>query len=428
MQEAELAAAEAKHKTLLKRLQRGGHDTRNLEKKFAETKARLTGNSSGLRETQTAAQTVSEVYKRNNQQGMSEIMNHELNLERKKHQLEAQLAQQQQQQQQASNANEKLNTKENYALSSDQKSQIQQIFQMLREDTTGLPAELNEDNLKQLLKSVGRYSSKDDHSIPKSTATSQQKLKEKEVKSAPRLGSTAGGDKKPPIWNYKNLAAKKAMKNSEKDPFYHERAKFVEERRQKRLEYYQSLTKKNSDKYNEYVEKNKRMQAGQSNDDDTSSTVDGTFSRNDNRRESTASSMSIASNQTYSNNNNNNNISSFSKPQQESIFNLLGKNLAANTIYEEDEVSGDVYAKPPHHLQSNNNYNQSHRSQHVAAAAAPKNVNSSFDDYNNSGFVPFMRTNEFLDPTHAESPIPPSRESSAIKQNRDKARQVLFLT
>lgn len=44
MQEAELAAAEEKHKKLLKRLQRGGHDTSQLERKFAELKARLTGN------------------------------------------------------------------------------------------------------------------------------------------------------------------------------------------------------------------------------------------------------------------------------------------------------------------------------------------------------------------------------------------------
>lgn len=43
MQEAELSAAEEKHKRLLKRLQRGGHDTSQLERKFAELKAKLTG-------------------------------------------------------------------------------------------------------------------------------------------------------------------------------------------------------------------------------------------------------------------------------------------------------------------------------------------------------------------------------------------------
>ena len=258
------------------------------------------------------------------------------------------------------------------------------------------------------------------------------------MKSAPRLG---GGDQKPPIWNYKNLAGRKAIPNSQKDPFYNERAKFIEERRQKRLEYYQNLAKKNSEKFEDYMQKQQKGQ--RTNDDDFSN--DGSMSRNDqtaSRRQSTASSMSFASNQTYSNNStsnhntNSNNIGA-SKTQQESIFNLLGKNLAANTIYEEEEET-----HPNQHRQTNqkhqiNNYNQSSneaintvrsqaQSQHHFNQPQLKNVNStsSLDDYLNNGFVPFMRTNEFLDPTHAGSPIPPSRESSAVKENREKARQV----
>jgi hypothetical protein len=42
---AELGAAEEKHRRLLKRLRRGGHDTTQLERKFAEYKARITGQA-----------------------------------------------------------------------------------------------------------------------------------------------------------------------------------------------------------------------------------------------------------------------------------------------------------------------------------------------------------------------------------------------
>ena len=191
MQEAELAAAEEKHKRLLKRLQRGGHDTRQLEKKFAELKARLTGNPSGLLNYNTALNQETSgsntlkhnfmVSDNNNSkrggQNMSDIMNHESNLERQKQLLEKQILQQQQHN---SDSNEKLFNKENFDLSNDQKSKIQQIFQLMREDTNGLPAELNEDNLKQLLKNVGRYS-KDDQSVKKSSNNQREKIKEKEV-------------------------------------------------------------------------------------------------------------------------------------------------------------------------------------------------------------------------------------------------------
>ena len=186
MQEAELAAAEEKHKRLLKRLQRGGHDTRQLEKKFAELKARLTGNPSGLYNYNTSITQETSNHKSNfggdasnsnrGSHGMSEIMNHELNLERQKQMLEKQILQQQQQ---ASSSSEKLFNKENYDLSNEQKSKIQKIFQLMREDTNGLPAEIDEENLKQLLKTVGRYS-KDDQSVKKST-NQKEKVKEKEV-------------------------------------------------------------------------------------------------------------------------------------------------------------------------------------------------------------------------------------------------------
>jgi hypothetical protein len=246
-------------------------------------------------------------------------------------------------------------------------------------------------------------------------------------------GGGGSGEQKPPIWNYKNLAGRKAVPNSQKDPFYHERAKFIEERRQRRLEYYQNLAKKNGEKYNEYMQKQQKGQ--RSNNDDDFTNDESMTSRNDqtaSRRQSTASSMSISSNQTYQNDfKNNSNNSGPSKPQQESIFNLLGKNLAANTIYEEDEENQTNHHRQNYQKHQATNFNsnvneptQRNQSQVSNQQNHIKNVNSRLDDYSDTGFVPFMRTNEFLDPTHAGSPIPPSRESSAVKENREKARQV----
>ena len=175
-----------------------------------------------------------------------------------------------------------------------------------------------------------------------------------------------------------------------------------------------------------------KQQKGQRSNNDDDFSNDETMSRNDqtaSRRQSTASSMSIASNHTFQNDFKNNNYNGPTKPQQESIFNLLGKNLAANTIYEEDEDQTN------HHRQQNqrnqaNNFNQNEPTQRNQSQVSNhqqqhnKNVNSGLEDFSDTGFVPFMRTNEFLDPTHAGSPIPPSRESSAVKENREKARQV----
>lgn len=97
-------------------------------------------------------------------------------------------------------------------------------------------------------------------------------------------------------------------------------------------------------------------------------------------------------------------------------MNLLNKNLTKNVIYEDDE---DKYLKPSRNQNRElNDHLRSSRDQNDMRV----------EDLGGSplGFVPFMRTDEFLDPAHAGSPIPPSRESSAIKQERDKARKAYY--
>jgi len=93
---AELAAAEEKHKRLLKRLKHGGHDTKNLENKF-----KLNLEKELLRKTSEE------------------------------------------------NLNESAATGNHI---SEQK--MKQIFNLLREDTVGLPAEITEEQLKMILAKV----------------------------------------------------------------------------------------------------------------------------------------------------------------------------------------------------------------------------------------------------------------------------------
>lgn len=105
IQHAELLAAEEKHKRLLKKLQRGGHDTRQLERKFAELKARLTGVP--MQQQQIREIEPEERFTNKN----------DIDLEEKKRQ-----------------------------------AKFNQIFQMREKTANDIPAELSEDNIRQLLK------------------------------------------------------------------------------------------------------------------------------------------------------------------------------------------------------------------------------------------------------------------------------------
>ena len=418
MQEAELAAAEEKHKKLLKRLQRGGHDTRQLEKKFAELKARLSGNpnavlssnnnnivnNNGVNNNFNFNNGFDSVRQNNMHSSMSQVSEQEQYLEKQKQILEKKLREKLPPASSYNDNNDSTSlNKENYELNNDQKSKIKQIFQLLREDTQGLPAELSEEHLKMLLKQVQNKSNSQSNGNNKQNKNNsknainiraksdEQKKREQQQQTPPKMT-----DGKKPIWNYKNLQGKKAMPNSMKDPHYSERAKLIEERRKRHTEHFQGLVEKNSQKYNDFVQNH------MSNNNDYDDNDDFGMTNNKNRNNS-ISSMSSASN----NDREQKIVGSGSNANkgQESILNLLTKNLAANTIYEEDE---DLY-----------NSRQKNKTNRIL---------SNLDDGDNSnfGFVPFMRTNEFLDPAHAASPVPPSRESSAVKKEREKARQVKY--
>lgn len=289
---------------------------------------------------------------------------------------------------------------------------------MLREDTNALPAEITEEDLKNFLKNVARSDKESvnqkqqkvttlDKSKQLKEAQAAKKLKEKQLEEEQRQQGI-GKDGKP-IWNYnKNMKGRKNVPNSMKDPFYNERAKFIEERRQKRLEFYQGQAEKNGQKYNEFVQ---RKQNQNQNQNQRAQQHDDNFSTDDYRDDYRTNRNSVMSSMSNTSNANSNQVDyrksnlGNNNKQTESILNLLTKNLASNPIYEEDE---DLYL---------NNQNKNVHKRQVN--------NSNLDDgYSNRGFVPFLRTNEVLDPVHAGSPIPPSRESTAVKRDREKARQV----
>ena len=165
LQMAELAAAEEKHTRLLKRLKKGGHDTRNLENKFNEYKLKILSNtnpelvnnnnnntnnnnsnnsSTNNRQINGGGMVHQEV---NTNRNFTSMSNHiEARLEQQKRTLEKELR---------LGSNESLNEKENdSAAISDQK--MKQIFKILREDTVGMPAELTEEKLKMILQKVAQ--------------------------------------------------------------------------------------------------------------------------------------------------------------------------------------------------------------------------------------------------------------------------------
>lgn len=217
----------------------------------------------------------------------------------------------------------------------------------------------------------------------------QQNTSQKQENSKKHLN----GEK--PIWNYQNMVGRKALPNTMKDPFYSERAKFIEERKRKRQEYFNSLhlkNTKNSDGTN-IIDNKKHINNGSK----------------DRRSITDLNLNSSIKNQPFQ--------------PKESIMKLITKNLASNPIYEEEEdnfINNNV-ENPEGNAKNEINEN-------INLSNVYNSNSSSLEDLllSNRGYVPFMRTNEILDPVHAASPIPPSRESSAIKRSRDKARKVRY--
>lgn len=177
IKEAEVAAAEEKHKKTLKRLRRGGHDTSALEQKFAEYKAKVLGgfdsepgnNSNknqpnlnnlninlGLLNSQLERNSdiynannnnnnnyVPSTRQMNNMSSMSMLSESEIRLNKEKNRLERQLM--------------GLN-----GSFEDDGPKMRRILDILKEeDSNELPAELSEDQLRYLLKSVARNRSND---------------------------------------------------------------------------------------------------------------------------------------------------------------------------------------------------------------------------------------------------------------------------
>ena len=434
IQLAELAAAEEKHKRLLKRLQHGGHDTRNLENKFNEYKAKiLSSTNPELRNNNNTANSAaaptasnfnnSEVNNRNVFTSMSNPV--EARLEHQKQALEKELNLVSSERETAAGGGGHQGITE---------QKMKQIFKILREDTVGIPAEITEEHLKMILKTVGNQEQMPPQPPPKgfTQQKNQPKVSGNQIKkpqtkpnSADQKTQTSSKPTKPagkPMWNAPNPNAKPKISNSQKDPFYQERKALADERKQKRLELQQALVEKNNQKYNEYMQKKEE------------DSYDSYANRNQHRQSIASSSLSNMSNYNSNNyNTNNNNNNNFEdtkvgvKPQNESIMNLLTKNLSKNIIYEDDE---DKYLKAPPPMDSQRNRKTHQPNKYDSQMMMMSNRNESslrIEDVGSPvGFVPFMRTNEFLDPAHAASPIPPSRESSAIKHDREKARKVFI--
>ena len=426
LQMAELAAAEEKHKRLLKRLQKGGHDTRNLENKFNEYKSKILSTTNPeLNVNNNVANNINNNNVNNldlNNRNFTSMSNHVVaELEQQKKTLEKGLR----------ISNENINDNDQNNKISDQK--MQQIFKLLKEDTMGIPAELTEDQLKAILNKVAQKQPADQQKPPQKPVkgvvnrTKSNSADNRNGKKVVATGSVKKGANGKPMWNA-TKTTKVKLSNSEKDPHYAERKLIAEERKQKRLEQHQIMVEKNNKKYQEFMEKKdeetqKKNEANRPSHQQQSEFTD----RLSNQRQSISSNSTLSN---YHPNSNYEDSKKGTKPQTESIMNLLTKNLANKNsiIYEDDE---DRYLKPApnshrqlQHIKEppKQTYNEQPQSQRFLS-----NENDlRLEDIGGSplGFVPFMRTDEFLNPAHAASPIPPSREASAVKNEREKARNV----
>ena len=112
------------------------------------------------------------------------------------------------------------------------------------------------------------------------------------------------------------------------------------------------------------------------------------------------------------------------------IMNLLNNHNLRNKAINEDnyndyDYNGDDDDGYGNHRRVNNKTNTQRR----LKSQSKRNIDFDPSGKNsNMGFVPFLRTDEFLDPAHATSPVPPSRESTATKRDRDRARQVICIS
>lgn len=463
LQLAELAAAEEKHKRLLKRLKRGGHDTRNLENKFNEYKMKiLTNTNPELVPVDINTNGNNHHGQANTHNNNSDMMHPEVNMNRNftsmSNHIEAKLEHQKRtlEKELRLGSNENLSEKENDSTEiSDQK--MKQIFKILREDTVGVPAELTEEKLKMILAKVAQKPPTGPEAkkgAGKKPLSNQKSAKGKQATNQNGARSNSADQKKPadgkkPMWNAPKGAAKQKLSNSEKDPHYAERKALIEERKQKRLELHQAMVEKNNQKFQEFlkqkedakpkrptqalVEKKTNLHEQQS--------VQQHETMQQRRTSIASSSMSTVDNYHLSSVYEDPHKSRSSSTQQqngESIMNLLNKNLTNNVIYEDEEDRymrhGPTNAPLTDYNnrggQSNHNHGKQIREfdQPPTSRYSRTDNDMRIEDIGSPlGFVPFMRTDEFLDPAHAASPVPPSRETSAIKNDREKARNVSFV-
>jgi hypothetical protein len=405
--QAEYNAALEKHRRLLLKLQRGGHDTEKLENKFNEfrTKCRSMGVNVGNDASPTNAKTAVNSKNRKDDNDVPSKPG-------AKQKQQQQRKQQPPQQEFEYDRQHRHRQEESDDGSQVDQSKLKQLFNLLREDTNDMPIEMTEENVKLLLKKVAKNpelmnnnnntsnkgnQSKDKENNKFSTRTiEKQKVVTPQEPKKKRVGVNER-----PKWGYKNLEGKKMVPNSQKDPFHKERQNIADERRQLQIDQLKALIELNNQK------SQKRYSPMDGDDDD----VDDENEEVINVRKHALSQSRQAPERRQQQQQQ----SSSSNTKQESIMNLLNnRNLRNKPIYEEDNDNDndDLYNKNRAKTNTQRRLKQSRQNDDDSG----KN--------SNMGFVPFMRTDEFLDPAHAASPVPASRESTATNRNREKARQV----
>ena len=156
--QAEYNAALEKHKRLLIKLQKGGHDTEKLETKFNEfrSKCRAMGVNVGNDPPSNAKTS-----KKNSKEEKPEVTSKAAARLQYQQQLQQnQLEKQIESDRRSKLKDESINTDESSMIkefgTQTEQTKLKQLFNLLREDTNDIPIELTEESVRALLKKVSK--------------------------------------------------------------------------------------------------------------------------------------------------------------------------------------------------------------------------------------------------------------------------------
>ncbi|XP_052284957.1 trichohyalin-like isoform X3 [Dreissena polymorpha] len=268
----------------------------------------------------------------------------------------------------------------------------------------------------------GSTSPHDHHHEVKDRRERMEVVRKKKLEEKMRKGPVRPGSR--PKWGYKNPAAKKPQKQSEKDPFYEQKKKESDERRVKREQQLLALVEANKDIIPDYyVPDSQRISRSRSRSKSPFSDIEMASPREVklNRRSRSMTSLTPESHGHHGDSYHTHNKGSHKE----------GWNRHRSPSPPDSEVrqtpSHDNVDRPSRSRVKSPPVPAIRRKTDSDQKAENAKRGGKYDDADplnkpvqNGDFVPFTRTIEVLDPSKAEEPLPLSREATRVANARRK--------